>query len=182
MRCVFSESKDSPRSERRDESLTSGASQDGAASPIGASPVEAPESVESGPSASRPLADTAQRRVRTLPDPPRIPTPDIEDVEMPHYVPIDDAAQPPSPPTQAAAPAEPSASDDFRETMERVGAFDSEISALRRSISRSPPIAPSSASVPTLPPLEELPPLETATTIRTHTCFRAHSRRSPHRT
>ncbi|CAA7262513.1 unnamed protein product [Cyclocybe aegerita] len=77
-------------------------------------------------------------------DPPRLPTPEIQDIDMPDY-PVDEQtfALNLVPQTQQPQPQQ-TPEDRYRLTVERFHAFDGEISVLRQ---------PQTSSPPTLPPL-----------------------------
>ncbi|KAL0959357.1 hypothetical protein HGRIS_014612 [Hohenbuehelia grisea] len=85
--------------------------------------------------ASSSEADVSPSRPMRSSQPPRLPTPEIQDVEMPYYHPNES-------PRQSSAT---DANGQYMASMERYNAFDSEISVLRQSRPASPP--------PTLPPL-----------------------------
>ncbi|KAG6884640.1 hypothetical protein C0993_009357 [Termitomyces sp. T159_Od127] len=82
--------------------------------------------------------------------PPRLPTPDIQDIDMPDYAPA---------PAPAAAPA---AQPDgpYRLSLERFNAFDTQIAALRTAHGPGPSprsTPPRSTPPPVLPPLDLAP-------------------------
>ncbi|RDB29834.1 hypothetical protein Hypma_013932 [Hypsizygus marmoreus] len=95
-------------------------------------------------------------------EPPRLPTPEIQDIDMADYTLVsdhhdsEDLPSPSGPSTSTTTTHPPAASsqadESYRLSLERFNAFDSQISALRRSQSPTPPRAP--ASPPVLPPLE----------------------------
>lgn len=82
-------------------------------------------------------------------EPPRLPTPDIEDIEMPDY-PLEDTHESEEDPDAAM---QPLPTEPYQLSLQRFHAFDSQISALRRSRSRSPTLERSPTPPPTLPPL-----------------------------
>lgn len=109
----------------------------------------------SGLSVTRPPSLTVSSNHVSLPpsvflEPPRLPTPDLQDIEMPDYPSVEASRRSPSP----AFPSTISEHEErFRVSLERFNAFDSQISALRQSRSRSPPGAQSPTPPPILPPL-----------------------------
>jgi hypothetical protein len=91
---------------------------------------------------------------RSSQEPPRLPTPEIQDIEMIDYPLTDDIQSAPHSPAGIAGPSSSQTDESYRLSLERFNAFDSQISALRRS--RSPTLARSPTSPPVLPPLELL--------------------------
>ncbi|KAG5649978.1 hypothetical protein H0H81_001237 [Sphagnurus paluster] len=84
-------------------------------------------------------------------DPPRLPTPEIQDIDMADYSLLGVEADN----VEEAVVSLPSQADEtYRISLERFNAFDTQISALRRS--RSPSLPRSSTPPPVLPPLELL--------------------------
>jgi len=83
--------------------------------------------------------------------PPRLPTPEIQDIEMPHYPSdtIEDFS------TSLRSGQAPHGHNDerYRLSLERFNAFDSQISVLRQSRPTSPTVGRSPTPPPTLPPL-----------------------------
>ncbi|KAK7062660.1 hypothetical protein VNI00_000148 [Paramarasmius palmivorus] len=109
------------------------------------------------PSTSRPMASNL---LGTMPfEPPRLPTPDIQDIEMPDYPlgdPADesedyDLSSPSSSPPSAEG--EPVSEEGYRSSHERVDVFQPSVPALRSLGPRSPSIARLPTPPPTLPPL-----------------------------
>jgi hypothetical protein len=107
---------------------------------------------------------------RTSLEPPRLPTPEIQDIDMIDYPLVEDDEDEddrdedededddedfhdaPSSPTHANQPL--TSNENYRLSLERFNAFDRHISALRRSHSSSPVVAPRASTVPpVLPPL-----------------------------
>ncbi|KAG6865272.1 hypothetical protein C0991_004011 [Blastosporella zonata] len=88
-------------------------------------------------------------------EPPRIPTPEIQDIDMADY-PLPAAEEAEADPTpQPDAPIESTVSqaeESYRLSLERFNAFDAQISSLRQALS------PTATRSPTPPPV--LPPLE----------------------
>ncbi|KAG6888401.1 hypothetical protein C0992_008557 [Termitomyces sp. T32_za158] len=96
---------------------------------------------------------------RSALEPPRLPTPEIQDIDMADYPPREPGETgEASPVSQAnsisAASPTSQAEEHYRLSLERFNAFDSQIAALRRS--RSPSLPRSPTPPPVLPPLELL--------------------------
>ncbi|KAG6908281.1 hypothetical protein DXG01_005382 [Tephrocybe rancida] len=91
-------------------------------------------------------------------EPPRLPTPEIQDIDMIDYpLPETEVAEEDPVIPQPSASVEVAASraeESYRLSLERFNAFDTQISALRRS--RSPSMPRSPTPPPVLPPLELL--------------------------
>ncbi|KAF5381678.1 hypothetical protein D9615_005573 [Tricholomella constricta] len=90
-------------------------------------------------------------------EPPRLPTPEIQDIDMADYplVEAEDDGEPVTAPSISSAPIISSQADEsYRISLERFNAFDTQISALRQS--RSPSVPRSPTPPPVLPPLELL--------------------------
>jgi hypothetical protein len=80
-------------------------------------------------------------------EPPRLPTPELQDIEMPDYPSAEEGSS-----STATLPSDHD--EHYRISLERFNAFDSQISALRQSRSHSPPMpARTPTPPPTLPPL-----------------------------
>lgn len=101
-------------------------------------------------------------------EPPRLPTPDLQDIDMADYTLVrthqPEEQAPSNSATAAIAPGTSQTDDDsYRLSLERFNAFDSQIAALRRSPS---PRTQSRTPPPVLPPLtllDDQPPLTTNT-------------------
>ncbi|KAG6889561.1 hypothetical protein C0995_016688 [Termitomyces sp. Mi166 len=94
-------------------------------------------------------------------EPPRLPTPEIQDIDMTDYpLPEPEEAEEPRPAPQSGSlnlnlnSSTSQAEENYRLSLERFNAFDTQIAALRRS--RSPSLPRSSTPPPVLPPLELL--------------------------
>lgn len=91
---------------------------------------------------------------RTSLEPPRLPTPELQDIDMADYPLVGDQLEEASSlsPTRATSIlATTNTDENYRLSLERFNAFDSQISALRRS--RSPTLVRSPTPPPVLPPL-----------------------------
>ena len=119
---------------------SSGSSEVGAAGSSGATSIE--DDSLSGLSATRPisLADSVLRLPSSvIPEQPRLPSPDFEDIQMA----VADDAEPLSDPPPPVSSASGSNRDEsYRISLERFNAFESEISALRLPRSPAPALPP----------------------------------------
>ncbi|KDR70165.1 hypothetical protein GALMADRAFT_890275 [Galerina marginata CBS 339.88] len=104
---------------------------------------------------SRPIVVlTPELSTRASLDPPRLPTPMIQDIDMADYTPVQEENTAFSANLAAQSQVQQRASEDrYRLSLERFNAFESEISVLRRSQPPSPAVARSPTPPPTLPPL-----------------------------
>ncbi|KAF4607602.1 hypothetical protein EYR38_001674 [Pleurotus pulmonarius] len=107
-------------------------------------------SVSSGNSSDGTLTSGSEVEAPSIPaDPPRLPTPELEDVEMAYYLPTEDSNAPPA----ASPPHSPQHDEQYRAILDRFNAFDSEINVLRVGISETAQTTRSSSPPPSLPPL-----------------------------
>ena len=93
---------------------------------------------------------SATLSTHTALQPPRIPTPDIQDVEMPHY-PADGHDSESF--SDSLASRVPDPEDRYRLSVNRYNPFDTEMSGLHNPLSNSPLVPRSPTPPPILPPL-----------------------------
>ncbi|KAF8154796.1 hypothetical protein B0H34DRAFT_537887 [Crassisporium funariophilum] len=110
------------------------------------------DSRENGSSSTRPIvALAAGLATRSMLEPPRLPTPEIQDIEMPDYPGETQLSEEPF--SENVAAQAPQAEDRYRLSLDRFNAFDSEMSVLRQPQSLSPNVPRSPTPPPILPPL-----------------------------
>lgn len=113
-------------------------------------------------------------------EPPRLPTPEIQDIDMTDYPLVDDDVEeeeeesfhdaPSSPASPHQPPITSTSDDNYRLSLERFTAFDRQTSTSRHSHSPSPAIVSRAPAVPpVLPPLSLLEDGETQTGLNAST-------------
>ncbi|KAF8634036.1 hypothetical protein AX17_004301 [Amanita inopinata Kibby_2008] len=120
----------------------------------------------SPPAAPHDAAHVASSSTRPFHEIPRLPSPDIQDIEILDYIATDTppAASQSHPPVASPTATQPN--ERLRLSLERFNAFDSEIAVLRGSPSIPPLAARTVTPPPTLPPLtlsDDQPDLSAAT-------------------
>ncbi|KAK0450353.1 uncharacterized protein EV420DRAFT_750640 [Desarmillaria tabescens] len=110
---------------------------------------------ETSPSGSEPAPTVEQEPAVIPPLPPRLPTPVIQDIEMPHYpLTVESSTSMSAEDSRASRNGTGSRGEDedpFSLTLQRFGEFDTQISVLRHS--RTPSLPRTPTPPPTLPPL-----------------------------
>ncbi len=110
---------------------------------------------EASPSGSDTAPAVDQESVTIPPLPPRLPTPVIQDIEMPDYPltvePSSSMSAEDSRPSRNGSGSRGEDEDPFSLTLQRFGEFDTQISVLRHS--RTPTLPRTPTPPPTLPPL-----------------------------